>query len=102
MDRDALVALFTGHNIPCAPVNSVKQALEDEQSLALGMVQTVHGHAALGSYQAVRNPVRVNMQTAPILRPAPTSGQHTVEILKTLTKLSDGEIESCFADGVVE
>lgn len=102
LTRDQVVAAFTEQNIPCAPVNTVKQALEDEQSVSLGMVQNVDGHAALGSYAAVRHPVRINGQIAPIRRAAPTTGQHTREVLQELTNLTAGDIETCFREGVVE
>ena len=102
MTRDEVVQACVRENIPCAPVNSVKQALEDEQSLALEMVQTVTGHAALGSYAAVRHPVRIDGHSAPIRLPAPTSGQHTRDILRELTELSADDVDACFKDGVVE
>ncbi len=102
LSRDEVVNVFAQNNIPCAPVNSVKQALEDDQSVALEMLQDVNGHAALGSYKAVRNPVRTNGQSAPIRLPAPTTGQHTRAILQDLTDLSDSQIEACFAERVVE
>jgi crotonobetainyl-CoA:carnitine CoA-transferase CaiB-like acyl-CoA transferase len=44
--------------VPCGPVNSVSQALADEQTLARGMVVETE-HPEFGTVRQVRSPVRV-------------------------------------------
>jgi crotonobetainyl-CoA:carnitine CoA-transferase CaiB-like acyl-CoA transferase len=52
------LALLREAGVPCGPVNSVSQALDDEHTLARGMVVDTQ-HPAFGTVRQVRSPVRV-------------------------------------------
>ena len=52
------LALLREAGVPCGPVNSVSQALEDEHTVARGMVVDTE-HPAFGTVRQVRSPVRV-------------------------------------------
>lgn len=67
--------------VPCSPVNDVPAALENEQSKARNMVQTVTG--AHGSELRLVGPAPKLSATPPSIRtPPPSLGQHTEAVLR--------------------
>ncbi len=65
--------------VPCAPVNTVRQALEDEQVRAREMIIEVE-HPRFGRIREVASPIKTEgAVTQPA--PAPSLGQHTDSIL---------------------
>lgn len=76
------VSIFRGH-VPCAPVNTVDEALRDAQTVARGMIITVD-HPKFGPIKLIGNPLHVDgMEDFPH-RPAPTLGADTDDILREL------------------
>jgi crotonobetainyl-CoA:carnitine CoA-transferase CaiB-like acyl-CoA transferase len=65
--------------VPCAPVNSVRQALEDEQVRARDMIIEVD-HPVFGRIREVASPIKTP-GAAPAPAPAPRLGEHTDRIL---------------------
>jgi crotonobetainyl-CoA:carnitine CoA-transferase CaiB-like acyl-CoA transferase len=76
--------------VPCAPVNSVEEALQEEQVLARDMVVAVE-HPAFGELKQVYTAVKVPGATVH-LRAAPALGADTGEILRSVLGYSDEEI----------
>lgn len=77
-------------SIPCGPINSVPEALADEQTLAREMVVTTD-HPVFGEVRQVASPVKVGTsRVAP--RRAPERGEHTAEVLGALLGYSDEDI----------
>ena len=70
-------------DVPCAPIQTVDQALAHPQLLARGMVAPVQ-HPELGELMQVGCPVRFDGQPSFNKQPAPGLGQHTDEILAEL------------------
>lgn len=66
--------------VPSAPVSGVPDALAGEQVGARDMVLRLE-HPRYGSYRAVGNPLKISGSGPPPLRPAPTLGEHTGEVL---------------------
>jgi crotonobetainyl-CoA:carnitine CoA-transferase CaiB-like acyl-CoA transferase len=75
------LAVFAGA-VPAAPINDLKQALENPFVTENGRLQTVP-HATRGSYRMVAPPVRCVEDDAPA-RPAPALGEHTEALLSEL------------------
>jgi crotonobetainyl-CoA:carnitine CoA-transferase CaiB-like acyl-CoA transferase len=74
-------ALFAEHDVACAPVNSVGEALADDQVQSRGLVGD-STHPVYGGYRHVRGPVPA---VSPRERPAaPLVGEHTRELLAAL------------------
>ncbi len=68
--------------VPCAPVNSLKEALEDEQVVARGLIVESE-HPAYGRIRQVGSPIKTDGAiTEPA--PGPSLGQHTDEVLREL------------------
>jgi crotonobetainyl-CoA:carnitine CoA-transferase CaiB-like acyl-CoA transferase len=73
--------------VPCAPINTLPEAVATAQAAALGMIQRVPGE----DYELMALPLSFDGQRPPMRRPPPTVGQHNVEILgDALAKRTDG------------
>jgi crotonobetainyl-CoA:carnitine CoA-transferase CaiB-like acyl-CoA transferase len=76
------VEILEAAGVPCSPVNSVREALEDPQAVARGVVQPTE-HPALGTVNHLRSPLRLTGGTRPPAA-APGPGEHTVAVLTEL------------------
>lgn len=79
---DEWLALFEGAGVPCAPINTVPQALTEEHTVARGMVVTTE-HPRFGEVRQVASPVRAGPPRAEHRR-APLLGEHTGPVLAEL------------------
>ena len=85
--------------VPCAPVNTVKEAFEDPQVAEDEMViETVHPE--IGVMRQVASPIKVSDYRHAHHR-GPLLGEHTEEILADDLGLSGAEISSLREDGVL-
>jgi crotonobetainyl-CoA:carnitine CoA-transferase CaiB-like acyl-CoA transferase len=112
--KEALVAILTerlrtrttaewleilrGH-VPCAPVNTVRQALRDEQVLARNMIIDVD-HPVFGRMREVASPIKTD---GAVDRPrrAPRLGEHTDAILTDLLGYPAAAIDELRAQGAI-
>jgi crotonobetainyl-CoA:carnitine CoA-transferase CaiB-like acyl-CoA transferase len=76
--------------VPCARVNSVEEALQDEQVIARDMVMQVD-HPEFGPLRQVRTAIRIP-GSADHRRPAPAPGADTNAILRETLGYSDEQI----------
>ena len=85
--------------VPCGPVSTVSEALENEQVLAREMIIEVD-HPEYGVIREVANPVKM---AGGIERPspAPRLGQHTDEILTDVLEYDVGRVEALREEGAV-
>jgi formyl-CoA transferase/CoA:oxalate CoA-transferase len=81
--RDALIDLLRAHNVPCAQVRTIGEALEDPHLRERGMVLDIP-HGDLGAMRSLGNPIRLSRTPAAIHRPPPALGEHNKEILESL------------------
>ncbi|MBM3357523.1 MAG: CoA transferase [Betaproteobacteria bacterium] len=86
--------------VPCGPINSVEQALNDPHTLARDMVRTVQ-HPAVGELKMVGIPFRLNGTPATIRRAPPLLGEHTDEVLRGELGYSAERIAQLRAERVV-
>ena len=86
--------------VPCGPINSVAEALEDPHTLARGLVRTVM-HPAAGEIRTVGIPYALNGTPATIRRAPPTLGQHTDEVLREELGLTPERIAELRAEKIV-
>ncbi len=85
--------------VPCAPVNSVEEALVDEQLLARDMVMEVE-HPVFGTLRQMRTAIKVP-DAVEHKQPAPSMGADTEEILRELLGYSGEEIASLRQAGAI-
>jgi crotonobetainyl-CoA:carnitine CoA-transferase CaiB-like acyl-CoA transferase len=73
--------------VPCAPINTLPEAVATDQAAALGIIQRVPGE----DYELMALPLSFDGQRPPMRRPPPAVGQHNLEILgDALAKRPDG------------
>jgi crotonobetainyl-CoA:carnitine CoA-transferase CaiB-like acyl-CoA transferase len=70
-------------NVACAPVNSLKAALDDDQVVTRGLVTTVPGGRDGDSYSVVSTPLP-GLESCGATRQAPLLGESTDEVLGEL------------------
>ncbi|GAC1574556.1 MAG: CaiB/BaiF CoA-transferase family protein [Candidatus Dormibacteria bacterium] len=94
------LALLEAHAIPCAPVNTLKQAFAEPQLLANGMVRAVD-HPSIGRLTQMGAPYRMGGDTLPIRRPPPLLGEHTEEVLSEILGLTTDELAQLKQAGTI-
>jgi crotonobetainyl-CoA:carnitine CoA-transferase CaiB-like acyl-CoA transferase len=86
--------------VPCGPINSVGEALNDPHTLARDMVRAVR-HPTVGELKMVGIPFRMNGTPAAIRRAPPLLGQHTDEVLSGELGMSAARIAQLRAEKVI-
>lgn len=89
--------ILNRYDIPCGPVLSMKELLEDEALYASGTLARVD-HPVRGSYVTVGNPVKLSDSEVEIER-APLLGEHTDEILTQVLGLDASRVSRIKASG---
>jgi len=90
--------LLNAHNIPCGPILSTKELIEDETLAELGSVVEVD-HPERGRFKTVGCPLRLSDSPVDI-EPSPLLGEHTDEVLASLGYLP-GQIEELREAGAI-
>ena len=69
--------------VPCGKINSVAEALDDPQTAARDMIETVQ-HPTIGALRMLGIPFKLSDTACSVRCPPPTLGQHNDEILAEL------------------
>ena len=85
--------------VPCAPVNTVAQALLEDQ-VAEGAMVLETQHPQLGTVRQLASPINVS-GVSPPTRIGPSLGEHTDEVLRDYAGATDAEIAAWREDRVV-
>jgi crotonobetainyl-CoA:carnitine CoA-transferase CaiB-like acyl-CoA transferase len=91
--------VLTAAGVPCGPVNSVAQAMEDPHTAARGMIVETE-HPTLGTVKTLASPVKVGSEPVPATR-APHRGEHGEAVLRDLCGYDDAHIEELRSAGVL-
>ena len=97
---DAWLAKLKATGIPCGKINSVAQALDDPQTAARQMTETID-HPTVGSLKMLGIPFKFSDTACSVRRPPPTLGQHTDEVLAGELGLDAKAIAQLHRDKVV-
>jgi len=92
------VEILRGH-VPCAPVHTVEEALQDEQVLARDMVIAVD-HPQFGSLREVGCPIKIE-GAPPRYTAGARLGADTDELLRALLGMSADDIRALRAQGAI-
>ncbi len=89
------LAAFAAVGVPCSPINSYSQALNDPQVAHMGWVHDLELPNGITT-RTFGSPIRVNGAAIPVQAPPPALGAHTEEVLaaiherdRTSTKAAD-------------
>jgi succinate---hydroxymethylglutarate CoA-transferase len=88
---DSWLAKLKAAGIPCGKINSVAQALDDPQTAARKMIETIE-HPTVGALKMLGIPFKFSDTACSVRRPPPTLGQHSEEILSGELGLDDKAI----------
>ena len=86
--------------VPCGKINSVKQALDDPQTAARGMVETAE-HSTIGALKMLGTPFKLSATPTSVRRAPPTLGQHADEILREELGYDEARIAALRAGKVI-
>lgn len=87
-------------NVPCGPVLTVPQALENEHVLARGMRFELP-HSRGGLAPQIANPIKFSRTQVDYLRAPPALGEHTEEVLATELDWSIEKIQALRVAGII-
>ena len=100
-DAGALAELLASQGIAAAPVLSAARLPDNPQLRARGFFEAVE-HAVVGTHAQPTLPLRLAAHPASwYARPAPTLGEHTEEILRSVLGLDDDELARLRAAGII-
>jgi crotonobetainyl-CoA:carnitine CoA-transferase CaiB-like acyl-CoA transferase len=89
-----IVDFMLSKKIPCAPIYTVKDVVEDRHiAEARRMIREVD-HPVAGPMKVIGSPVNLSETPAEVHSPAPLLGQHTDEVLSNILNLTPAEIEA--------
>ncbi len=87
------------NEVPCAPVQSISEALRDEQVVARDMI-VAYEHPRFGTLRQVGCPIKID-GVAPRYGPAAPLGADTDSLLRELLQMSDADIRELRANGAI-
>jgi formyl-CoA transferase len=79
-DAAALLRSFSSRGVPCAPINSYSQILDDAQVKHMGWVEDVELPNGVKT-RTIVSPQRISGQRLGVYRNPPALGEHTAEVL---------------------
>jgi succinate---hydroxymethylglutarate CoA-transferase len=77
---DTWLTRLKAEGVPCGRINSVAEALDDPQTAARDMIETIE-HPTIGALKMLGIPFKFSDTGCSVRRPPPTLGQHSDEIL---------------------
>ncbi|KAL0481955.1 CaiB/baiF CoA-transferase family protein [Acrasis kona] len=101
-DRSHWIEKFQSRNIPCGPVNTVEQALNEPQVKARNMLWNL-SRGTPNDIPSVGNPLKFkyNPITAESSSPPPLLGEHTDQVLKNVLGYSQEQINDLRLENVI-
>jgi CoA:oxalate CoA-transferase len=98
--REALIHLLEEKNLPCAPVRSLREALEGEFARERELLLEVDDRRG-GRRRVTRLPYRFSHSRTRVPTSAPTRGEHNAEVLAELLGLDEARLRELEAAGVI-
>ena len=98
--RDGLIRRLEEKNLPCAPVRSLREALEGEFARERGLLVEVDDRRG-GTRRVTRLPYAFSRSELRTPSSAPTRGEHNAEVLEELLGLDPERIEALTVAGAI-
>jgi formyl-CoA transferase len=99
-DSESWLRELERQDIPCAPIQTVEQALADPQAAARGMiVETPHPSA--GTVRMIASPIRLSLTPAEIRAHPPLLGEHTSQVLAEHLGYDDLRLAALRSEGAI-
>lgn len=100
-DVREIVDFLTSRHIPCAPIYTAKDVVEDDHiAVARRMIREVE-HPVAGKMKVIGSPINLSETPTEIYAPAPMLGEHTDAVLNGLLELTDSQIAALRRDKAV-
>lgn len=97
--KDELVRRLLAARVPCAPVRTLSEVVEDPHVGHRGMLPEVE-HPTMGPTRVYGSPIRLSDSETPKPSPAPLLGEHTAEVLQQKLGLDEDEVARLRDEGV--
>lgn len=94
-----VLAELNAHNIPCGPILSTKEIIEDPSLRENGVITTVE-HPGRGTYDTVGSPIRLSDSPVDVVR-SPLLGEHNADLYGAELGLSEDELTELESNGVI-
>ena len=96
-----ILDFLLSRKIPCAPIYTVKEVVEDQHiAAARQMIRQVE-HPVAGPIKVIGSPINMSETPAQVDSPAPMLGQHSEAVLKELLNMTADELQSLKADNAI-
>lgn len=99
LDKFEVMRRLNKFEIPCGPILDMGEIGAEQALRETGTIVEVD-HPKRGKFLTVGNPIKLSESPTEV-KPSPSLGEHTDEILKTILELSEGEIESAHQQGAI-
>ena len=86
--------------VPAGRIRTVPEVCESEHLKARGMIQALR-HPKAGRVTVMGMPIKLHATPGEVRTPAPTLGQHTDQVLKSLLKMKPAQVAKLRAEGAV-
>lgn len=100
LSRAEIFAITRQYRIPCAPVRTIPEVINDRHMHERGMLEWIE-HPALGRVVVPNSPIRLHGAERPPTQPSPALGQHNQDVYGDWLGLSASEISRLQQDGVI-
>ncbi len=97
---DEWLKILDQYDVPCGPVNSAVEAIEQPQLAARNMIVSIK-HSSGDYYKDIGNPVKMSSMKEEVFSSPPGLGQHTREVLAEIAGYSLEKIEELRKAGVI-
>jgi crotonobetainyl-CoA:carnitine CoA-transferase CaiB-like acyl-CoA transferase len=94
------VALLEPQAVPCGPVNTIADAINEPQCAARELVKTLE-HPAIGPLQVIGNAVKMSDCATTATKAPPLLGEDTTDVLSRVLGLGSADIERLLTQGVI-
>ncbi|KAA5834623.1 formyl-CoA transferase [Saccharopolyspora hirsuta] len=99
LDKWEVLAALNEHNVPCGPILSTKEIIEDTSLADNDMIVTVD-HPERGPFKTVGCPIKLSDSPVRVDR-SPLLGEHTAEIFQERLGIDEAELAELKANGVI-